>query len=63
MQKDAPMCSAPDVEDPTTYQSAESPVYKESTSAAKKGRSGTVLTGGSGSVVSNPTGKKTLLGQ
>lgn len=58
------MCSAPDVPEPTQYQSSKAPVFNTQPQArSKAGRQGTILTSGAGGQQYTPGGGKTLLGQ
>ena len=59
------MCSAPKVEEPTTYQSSKTPVANTAASTTQKsGRAGTILTGRTTAAQDYaPGGKKSLLGQ
>jgi len=57
------MCGAPDIPEATKYQQSQSPVYRDRQDQPSTGRRGTILTGGSGIQDSNPTMKKTALGQ
>lgn len=56
------MCS-PKVSQPTQYQTAQTPVYRESGERRTTGRRSTILTGGTGVVSTDQMGgKKTILG-
>ena len=60
------MCiGRPSIPPPQRFQASKEPVYRDSESAgrSRRGRRGTILTGGSGVVETNTTKKKTLLGQ
>lgn len=56
------MCSAPKVKKPTVYQAQKEPVRYE-TEENRRGRQGTILTGGGGVSEMQVNGKKTALGQ
>lgn len=58
------MCSAPDIPEPTKYQSSKAPVFNTApTARSKTGRQGTLLTRTTAGQEYVPGGKKSLLGQ
>lgn len=58
------MCPKPDIKDPTKYQTAKAPVFRDGQEGSgSRGRRGTILTGTSNIDTTATSGKKTLLGQ